>query len=979
MKTLLSLLALLPIALFAQSTAWYTANPDADVFEISTLADLHGLTSLVNSPIPVIFSGKTIKLKNNINMAEINFPPIGNNSTTNSFRGTFDGQGYTISGLLIDGNYKSVGLFGYVGENGKIKDVNVIASKIKITTTLNYDSLFAGGLAGYYNSTQAIENCSVKADSITVAAESTKLSSSGGLIGYVSGKTDSVSLGNNNYAYYLNNFVISNSYAIGNILGYYSGGLVGYISNSNITISNSHTEGNILNKSKSEIAYYSSGGLIGRNYSSGSISILNSYSTADVVGPYSGGLLGQEYNNNSSISIWDSYTTGKISGVYSGGLVGKGNPYIENSYSTGDVGGTEVTNADSHSGGLVGKGNPYIENSYSTGNISASTIGDIANGSSNSYYSRSGGLVGSGSGFIVNSYASGNILALIKSSGYVMSNQMAYSGGLVGDGSGSIENSYASGDVSAKGIGNYTIVRSGGLIGVQGSSASIENGYVGGKVSASVSSTTTSKAYLNDTLGTVYHNSGKAYLTKETLKYKYFFSGWDFNNIWSIDEETSYPYLKNNVPSKIPGSDTPKGDFSLTWYANDTNAAIFYLSTERDLRGFAFLTKSGKSFSGKTVALARDIDFIDLGGINFTSIGLFRGIFDGKGFTISGLVADGLFGSVGPGGQIKNVNIIYSRFVAKAALTNANVTTGGLAAGYGSTQAIENCSVIVMAESSIFAASSNTAYSGGLIGDAYGDTVNIVNSYVNANIYAMHTGSGSGTRAYSGGLIGYHNSSTVLNIRNSYASGEVDASSTGGTAVAGGILGGYYYTGASSFTSVYYNSEKASKAAGTICNSGNTCGDAIISGISGKSSFDLKKQATFIGWNFSDIWGIDEAASYPYLKAFPQSGSSSSSEHPSSSSSGFIVSRNITIAMKGLYDSWNGAMLRISINGIRLSPNATVSSGGSGTYTFNANLGDVVAFRWVKGNNDIRCSFDVYYTDNPSSILLYKNGVNVST
>jgi len=78
--------------------------------------------------------------------------------------------------------------------------------------------------------------------------------------------------------------------------------------------------------------------------------------------------------------------------------------------------------------------------------------------------------------------------------------------------------------------------------------------------------------------------------------------------------------------------------------------------------------------------------------------------------------------------------------------------------------------------------------------------------------------------------------------------------------------------------------------------------------------------------------------------------------------------RNLTVAMRDSYgDAWQGAALRVSVNGNYLTSNATISSGSSNTYTFNVNNGDVVAFYWVKGSYDSECAFAVYYTDAPPS------------
>jgi hypothetical protein len=80
--------------------------------------------------------------------------------------------------------------------------------------------------------------------------------------------------------------------------------------------------------------------------------------------------------------------------------------------------------------------------------------------------------------------------------------------------------------------------------------------------------------------------------------------------------------------------------------------------------------------------------------------------------------------------------------------------------------------------------------------------------------------------------------------------------------------------------------------------------------------------------------------------------------------------RNITVLMQDSYgDGWNSASLRISVNGVNLSTNPTISSsqGSSNTYTFNVNTGDAIAVYWNKGSYDEECAFAIYYTDDPPS------------
>jgi hypothetical protein len=246
MKTLLSLLALLPIALFAQDIGWY--NTQSSPYTISTADELKGLQSLVENNIQD-FSGKTIKLGSNIALTGT-WTPIG--SDTRQFKGIFDGQGYTISGLSVNGgNY--AGLFGYVGEDGQIKNLNVVATKIKTNLST------AGGLVAYYASTKPIENCGAKADSIISIGSVVNDGSGGGLVGYASAA-----------------LTIANSFASGNVsvratvgstsssFAYvYSGGLVG-AGREGVTITNSYASGNISNISATDykggiFGYYSSG------------------------------------------------------------------------------------------------------------------------------------------------------------------------------------------------------------------------------------------------------------------------------------------------------------------------------------------------------------------------------------------------------------------------------------------------------------------------------------------------------------------------------------------------------------------------------------------------------------------------------------------------------------------------------------------------------------------------------------------------
>ena len=76
--------------------------------------------------------------------------PIG--SADNRFSGEFDGQGYAVEGIAVDGGADNfVGLFGVV-DNGKIHDLTV---RGEVTST----GLYVGGLCGAVYEGSEIVNC----------------------------------------------------------------------------------------------------------------------------------------------------------------------------------------------------------------------------------------------------------------------------------------------------------------------------------------------------------------------------------------------------------------------------------------------------------------------------------------------------------------------------------------------------------------------------------------------------------------------------------------------------------------------------------------------------------------------------------------------------------------------------------------------------------------------------------------------------
>ena len=89
-----------------------------------------------------------------IDLTGKDWTPIGTDYD-NSYKGTFDGGGHTITGLTFTTNDEYAGLFGWLNRAGTVK--NVVMDGIQITC--NHRLGYAGGVAGF--SWGTIENCSV--------------------------------------------------------------------------------------------------------------------------------------------------------------------------------------------------------------------------------------------------------------------------------------------------------------------------------------------------------------------------------------------------------------------------------------------------------------------------------------------------------------------------------------------------------------------------------------------------------------------------------------------------------------------------------------------------------------------------------------------------------------------------------------------------------------------------------------------------
>ena len=201
-----------------------------------------------------------------IDLTGKDWTPIGTDYD-NSYTGTFDGGGHTITGLTITTKDQFVGLFGYLNRAGTVK--NVVMEGIQITSNHMFGN--TGGVAGF--SWGTIENCSVSGSiSGTVSVGGvvgvqrdrpiTGCSSSATVKGMVQvgGVAGQTIFGATLTACYATGNVIIEIDRTENISG---GGLVGF--NDGVSLLSCYATGNVTSTGSST-GYVHIGGFLGDNY-----------------------------------------------------------------------------------------------------------------------------------------------------------------------------------------------------------------------------------------------------------------------------------------------------------------------------------------------------------------------------------------------------------------------------------------------------------------------------------------------------------------------------------------------------------------------------------------------------------------------------------------------------------------------------------------------------------------------------------------
>ena len=314
-----SLVFLLIFSLFNQAFAAWTGGKTQpgtttingkSYYSISTPNHLAWFAATVNggkNTINAVLSANIVMGADETKTCGTNWTTIG--SSSKPFNGIFEGNGKVIYGLKASGS--NVGLFGYVGSSGSVKNLrlnvgsvtsseyagavvahnygtiyNVGNNSVKVTSTVSSGTayLYAGGIAG--ENKGEIRYCFNKASiSAKASVTSNNLSMLYGYAGGIAAVNEKLIWNSVNYAW-----VGAQMTANDGMAASYAGGISG--------------------TNDGEIKHVSNHGEV-----VGQSSARSTGSTTDYGYAYAGGLVGM---SNNGAKLWDALSTSKVKGSVSG-------------------------------------------------------------------------------------------------------------------------------------------------------------------------------------------------------------------------------------------------------------------------------------------------------------------------------------------------------------------------------------------------------------------------------------------------------------------------------------------------------------------------------------------------------------------------------------------------------------------------------------------------------------------------------------
>lgn len=842
-------------------------------YTIGTVDDLMTLAKRVESGDRL--TGKIVRQTADINFSDLKgmYYPIGDK--TNYFDGTYDGNGKVIRNMNITrGSNQYTGLFGYVGANGYIHDVNIINGRI--STSGKYNGLIAGYSLG------RIERVDING----LISSTTEYN--GGVAGYSRSVRD--------------------SRFIGQLSGMaYTGGISGQLVND--TIANCRVSASITSNIPNTIAHGVGGiaGGVNGSATAGYSHISDCYflgSMTDVTGYAWQGCISGILSSYSSITrcmavgvMTTKVTASSIGacGALVGSLSGGG---VSDCYASVSM---QDPNATPKIGGLVGLGSvssqfqPEVKNCIYTGQVLIQGITSSAQALHGTLSATSGRYPE-----FVNTYADGQVSGLNAEDGGLSTAVLTSGEPLEGFDT----------DIWQFTPGRYPIIKN--LVPANVAAlATVPFSLSGNEKVTNVKNDIT--LTLDPNVSWLIYTDGGYTQESDGLKIE--------GDKVRLKGILSQEFLTVNMQDASLG-----GTFSRLYYLNvapvqfegeGTADSPYLIKTPEDMKKLnTAITQNGLTFEGEHYALANDIDFsgvTDFYGIadDSNELHTFSATFDGRGHSIKNWVMDGLhynaegkiansrqtsalFGILGAAGTVKNVIIdsscelrgqagiastvaicfgkvenvrnyarvisgtthaagIVARLCSGASVTNCynagNITAGstyavGIVAEMQANTSVSNCQNDgVLRIDSLSAAYTKTsdACAAGIAGNTLGAT-RIVNCVNQGDMFCYNEG---------GGILGRCAAGTV--IENCINTGILNVRATGGT------LGGIVATNRATddFINVYYDGQIIYQGAASC---------APYNGCEGLNSSMLVSGQPLNG--LSDGIFDYQTGMYPVLKAF---------------------------------------------------------------------------------------------------------------
>lgn len=503
--------------------------------------------------------------------------PIGSTSGY-PFYGSFDGAGYTISGLYVKKNADNVGLFSRTAPGSKIKNVKISKSYI---SGYSYVGAVVGYVYGSSSASSYITGCTVS--STTVVGRNHNDDKSyyiGGIVGEA-----------NSYVY------ISSCKNSAKVSGYaYVGGIAGelyiYGKGGIYSCSNSGTVRATNGRAGGICSYV----LIS---DSTSTSIKNNTNTGTIsANSYAGGIFGTVSDTSSTVTISKCYNKGTVNATdyNAGGIFGfvstrKCNFYLTLCYNTAEI------SASSNAGGLIGG----IDTNYSGKFKVFNCSNDASTVKGDSYI---GGIAGNTAAY------GGNVQIINTYNKAYVNVSSSRGGGIVG--SASISN-YEN-NPSKLTIQNNIVTNSVSTCDYRGTVL----GYIYISDSSKLSAEISNNKYLTasgNIIGETYSNSGKVTITSNSsasaanLKNESYLNNYGFYVcMWSFSD-TDYPKVNLN------GSHTYVQDsVTRASTANKKNGKIYKHCVDCSTRSYVTL------YYAKSLSLSRKYSVYYGSGISIPAV-----------------------------------------------------------------------------------------------------------------------------------------------------------------------------------------------------------------------------------------------------------------------------------------------------------------------------------------------------------------------